>query len=123
VPPPAQGFRLLTPNMKLVDLGTEFGVQVDSAAQKAEVHVFEGEVEAHPDSGPMVKLRQGMGLGSGLVFTDDNNILPLVNFGVAKNACNASMRSIIGTKVFKFWLNIKGLLSLDLMHTPTSRGF
>ena len=62
VPPPAQGFRLLTPSMKLVDLGTEFGVQVDSATQKAEVHVFEGEVEAHPDSGPMVKLREGMGL-------------------------------------------------------------
>jgi hypothetical protein len=62
VPPPAQGFRLLTPGMKLVDLGTEFGVNVDRAAQKSEVHVFEGEVEAHPDAGKMVSLKQGMGL-------------------------------------------------------------
>lgn len=62
VPPPAQGFRLLTPGMKLVDLGTEFGLQVDSATQNAEVHVFEGEVEAHPDKGQMVSLKQGMGL-------------------------------------------------------------
>ena len=62
VPPPAQGFRLLTPGMKLVDLGTEFGVQVNRAQQKSEVHVFEGEVEAHPELGKMVSLRQGMGL-------------------------------------------------------------
>jgi hypothetical protein len=62
VPPPAQGFRLLTPGMKLIDLGTEFGVQVDGAAQKSEVHVFEGEVEAHPESGKMVSLKEGMGL-------------------------------------------------------------
>lgn len=62
VPPPAQGFRLLTPGMKLVDLGTEFGVQVERNSQKSEVHVFEGEVEAHPSEGQMVSLKQGMGL-------------------------------------------------------------
>lgn len=62
VPPPAQGFRLLTPGMKLVDLGTEFGVNVNGATQQSEVHVFEGEVEAHPDLGQMVSLKQGMGL-------------------------------------------------------------
>jgi hypothetical protein len=62
VPPPAQGFRLLTPGMKLIDLGTEFGVQVDRAAEKSEVHVFEGEVEAHPEIGEMVSLTEGMGL-------------------------------------------------------------
>ena len=62
VPPPAQGFRLMTPGMKLVDLGTEFGVQVNSAEDDAEVHVFEGEVEAHPSGGQMVSLKQGMGL-------------------------------------------------------------
>jgi hypothetical protein len=62
VPPPAQGFRLLTPGMKLVDLGTEFGVQVNGAAGTGEVHVFEGEVEAHPSHGKMVSLKEGMGL-------------------------------------------------------------
>jgi hypothetical protein len=62
VPPPAQGFRLLTPGMRLVDLGTEFGVNVDRANERSEVHVFEGEVEAHPDLAQMVSLKQGMGL-------------------------------------------------------------
>ena len=70
VPPPAQGFRLLTPGMKLVDLGTEFGVQVDSAKGEGEVHVFEGEVEMHPETGKMVSLTEGMGLKrAGTVYT------------------------------------------------------
>lgn len=61
VPPPAQGFRLLTPEMKLVDLGTEFGVKV-STAGTAEVHVFEGEVEAYPIEAEMRLLTQGQSL-------------------------------------------------------------
>ena len=31
VPPPAIGFRLILPGMRVVDLGTEFGVEVDGA--------------------------------------------------------------------------------------------
>jgi hypothetical protein len=60
VPPAAQGFRLLAPGMKLVDLGTEFGVSVN--AGRSEVQVFEGEVEAHPDGSAMQSLKQGQGL-------------------------------------------------------------
>lgn len=60
VPPAARGFELITPEMKLVDLGTEFGVEVGGAG--ARVQVFSGEVEAHPKSGGLVKLTEGQAL-------------------------------------------------------------
>lgn len=62
VPPAARGFRLLTPGMKLVDLGTEFGVDVDRATQDVRVAVFSGEVVAHPASGGELSLREGQGI-------------------------------------------------------------
>jgi len=65
VPPAARGFRLMAPGMKLVDLGTEFAVNVDPARQSADVHVFEGEVVAHPAGQPEVSLRAGGGLRGG----------------------------------------------------------
>ncbi len=64
VPPPAQGFRFHAPGMNLVDLGTEFGVRVD-AKGGAEVHVFEGEVEAHPNAAEMRLLTEGQSLRRG----------------------------------------------------------
>ncbi|MDB6136977.1 MAG: putative transrane anti-sigma factor [Verrucomicrobiaceae bacterium] len=60
VPQPAHGFKLLAPGMKLIDLGTEFGLNVQ-ADGRSEVQVFEGEVEAHPDSGPQLNLKEGQG--------------------------------------------------------------
>ena len=62
VPPAARGFRLQTPGMKLVDLGTEFGVEVNRATLDARVAVFSGEVVAHPVTGPQLNLREGEGL-------------------------------------------------------------
>lgn len=44
VPPRGMGFTVDTPQMEVVDLGTEFGLNVSAAA--SEVHVFDGEVEA-----------------------------------------------------------------------------
>tara|TARA_R110002096_G_scaffold238581_4_gene430132 strand:+ start:6015 stop:7355 length:1341 start_codon:yes stop_codon:yes gene_type:complete len=44
VPPEGIGFTVDTPNMAVVDLGTEFGLNVNQNA--SEVHVFNGEVEA-----------------------------------------------------------------------------
>ncbi|HYF35921.1 MAG TPA: LamG domain-containing protein, partial [Prosthecobacter sp.] len=69
VPPPAQGFRLQAPGMKLVDLGTEFGVQV-GAGGGAQVHVFEGEVEAHPQDAEMRLLKGGESFQTGPVSAD-----------------------------------------------------
>lgn len=44
VPKEARGFAVRTPGAVVVDLGTEFGVSVDDAGGKEEVHVFRGEV-------------------------------------------------------------------------------
>ncbi|VAX41060.1 hypothetical protein MNBD_PLANCTO02-1019, partial [hydrothermal vent metagenome] len=49
VPEPARGFQVVTKTMTIVDLGTRFGAMVDDDG-KAEVHVFEGEVEVTPQS-------------------------------------------------------------------------
>lgn len=62
VPPAARGFEMLTPGMKLVDLGTEFGVEVDRATTGSRVQVFSGEVEAHPHAAAQVNLTEGQGL-------------------------------------------------------------
>lgn len=57
VPPQAKGFRIQTPKGTLVDLGTEFGLDVADGG--AEVHVFKGEVELHPTAAPVRSLKQG----------------------------------------------------------------
>ncbi len=60
VPAPAIGFRLTLPGMKVVDLGTEFAVQVDGA--ESSLHVFDGEVEAHVPGSQMQIIREGNSL-------------------------------------------------------------
>ena len=62
VPPAAHGFRLHTPDAQLVDLGTEFAVNVQAGGKLADVHVFEGEVIAHPSAGAEMSLREGQSL-------------------------------------------------------------
>lgn len=57
VPQPAQGFRLLTKAGEVVDLGTEFAVNV--SADQSEVHVLDGEVEWHTTGHPAQLLKQG----------------------------------------------------------------
>ncbi len=49
VPDGAEGFTIESPAGQFVDLGTAFGVDI-SGAGVAELHVFDGEVEAHPRS-------------------------------------------------------------------------
>lgn len=46
VPPHARGFRIASADFDVVDLGTEFGLEVSSDGQ-SKVHVFDGEVELH----------------------------------------------------------------------------
>lgn len=49
VPPAARGFTIDTSDLKVVDLGTEFGVSV--TPEGASVEVFDGEVELHEATG------------------------------------------------------------------------
>jgi hypothetical protein len=59
VPPTARGFIMESARGEIVDLGTEFGLSVDTSGN-SEVHVFEGEIEAAPvgveGKKPFVKL-------------------------------------------------------------------
>ncbi len=50
VPPQAIGFRIDTPDMEVVDLGTEFALKVDKSGE-SRLHVLEGEVEARMKMG------------------------------------------------------------------------
>lgn len=60
VPPHAKGFRINTPKGTIVDLGTEFGLDVSDA--NAEVHVFKGEVELHRTAAATQSLKEGQAL-------------------------------------------------------------
>ncbi len=51
VPDPATGFTILSPQGKVIDLGTEFGVAVADDGT-TDVLVCEGKVEAYPAAGP-----------------------------------------------------------------------
>jgi hypothetical protein len=57
VPAEAVGFEVRSPEGKVIDLGTEFGVAV-GADGATDVYVFEGQVEAHPPGGGTVSLTQ-----------------------------------------------------------------
>jgi len=61
VPPPAQGFTVDTTQAKLIDYGTEFGVNVDPADGTTQVQVFEGIVDVeHSVSGEIKRMNKGI---------------------------------------------------------------
>ena len=57
VPPAAHGFRIDTPQSKVIDLGTEFGLNVGEKEES--VIVFEGEIELHGNGKDMKLLQAG----------------------------------------------------------------
>lgn len=57
VPPQARGFRIGTPKGDIVDLGTDFGLDLNEASP--ELHVFKGEVELYQPQAQMRKLTTG----------------------------------------------------------------
>ena len=69
VPPQAKGFRINTPKGSIVDLGTEFGLDVSDAS--AVVHVFKGEVELHKATESMKSLKEGQAM----TFAADSQLL------------------------------------------------
>ncbi len=56
VPAAARGFTIASPSVTVVDLGTEFGLDVD-AAGTAEVQVFQGKVELRPAAAAAADVR------------------------------------------------------------------
>ena len=74
VPADAIGFEVLSPQGKVIDLGTEFGISV-AANGVTDVYVFEGQVEAHSD-GKTGKLnlgeRQAARIAAGQITPSDS---------------------------------------------------
>ena len=60
VPEPAQGFKVRTATGEVVDLGTEF--TLDVTEQHADLHVLDGKIEWHPSAKP----KQTLGFGDSL---------------------------------------------------------
>ena len=58
VPEPAQGFKIKTNNGDVIDLGTEFCVNVANGG--ADVHVVEGEVELQPRNSDPLRIDAGL---------------------------------------------------------------
>lgn len=77
VPEPARGFAVLAPTFELVDLGTEFGMNVtDDGA--AEVHVFDGTVELYDaKSNRDVATRRELNAGNALTVDRDGTSKPI----------------------------------------------
>lgn len=63
VPPQARGFRIGTPKGDVVDLGTDFGLDLNAASP--ELHVFKGEVELHQPSMQVRTLTTGNAMDLG----------------------------------------------------------
>ncbi len=57
VPPQARGFKIGTPKGDIVDLGTDFGLDLNGSSP--ELHVFNGEVELYQPQTQMRKLTTG----------------------------------------------------------------
>lgn len=78
VPEAAQGFRVLTQQGEVVDLGTEFAIDVN--AQGTRVNVLDGEVEVHPLGHPTQTISEGQSqhMAAGTAVTEQ----PLQPFSI-----------------------------------------
>ncbi|WP_417388192.1 FecR domain-containing protein [Gimesia sp.] len=70
VPDEAHGFTVDTPKIEIVDQGTRFGTVVDPFG-KAEVHVFEGEVDIKPKA--QAELHRNLKASQAVLFTKGNS--------------------------------------------------
>ncbi|MEO0448087.1 MAG: FecR family protein, partial [Verrucomicrobiota bacterium] len=75
VPEPARGFRVRTSSGDVVDLGTEFALQVSD--DSADVLVLDGEVEWHPTSPSDVAAVKTLEDGEGLRWTKGTGASPI----------------------------------------------
>lgn len=110
VPPPAIGFRLILPGMRVVDLGTEFGVEVDGT--QSSLHVFDGEVEAHVPGSQMQIIREGESLETSVdQFPVSGDATP-VDFPSAKQF-EQQLKSFYEKQSGKWWQSMNSVRSDD----------
>lgn len=87
-PSPEDGFVLITQHATFIDRGTEFGVRV-LPDQKAEMHVFDGQVDVLPRAGNQVTQSLTTGRGISIapqapiqeIVANDENFPSMVNVG------------------------------------------
>lgn len=107
VPPQAKGFRINTPKGTIVDLGTEFGLDVSAANE--EVHVFKGEVELHQPTATMKSLKEGQAMaiaGNTAVLTANASSFASLNEIDARSAMSQRFQ-------FEKWLASSTKLNAD----------
>lgn len=107
VPPQAKGFRINTPKSTIVDLGTEFGLDVSAANE--EVHVFKGEVELHQPTATMKSLKEGQAMaiaGNTAVLTANASSFASLNEIDARSAMSQRFQ-------FEKWLASSSKLNAD----------
>ena len=75
VPHEGHGFTIETPNGKVIDLGTEFGVVVDDFGV-SQVSVFEGKVETVPSGTNASQNKFELTTGRALQWTNDS-VIPM----------------------------------------------
>lgn len=100
VPAQARGFTVMTPQMKVVDIGTAFGVEV--TAGRGEVHVFEGHVQVTPVGLTEVK---DLFKGEALALTSAGvmEALPMNPMAFATPGELDSREAIVQTRRFAEW--------------------
>ena len=115
VPPEAVGFTIDAPTVKLVDLGTEFGMDVaeDGAA---EVHVFDGKVELHsPDDRPQAGIEQELLAGNAVRITSEGppEAIESMPDDFASNAQLEKKSVLASNKRYAAWRKVSERLKAD----------
>jgi ferric-dicitrate binding protein FerR (iron transport regulator) len=109
VPPQARGFRISMPKMSVVDLGTEFGLDVKSSG--AELHVFKGEVEFQAESEP----KRNLSAGQAVALEESGAIRNIpVNPSLFARAFDLQQKSLATQDArYQQWLAASARLNLD----------
>lgn len=80
VPPPASGFRILSPTVQVVDVGTSFGLDLRTDGQ-AEIHVFQGQITMAQAVGPAEP--RPVREGESVRISATGQVLPLQEYGAS----------------------------------------
>ncbi|UUO09000.1 LamG domain-containing protein [Blastopirellula sp. J2-11] len=115
IPEPAQGFTILSSTMEVVDLGTEFGMEISSDGS-INVQVFEGKIELYEsNSNRNLATRQELSEGKALAISADGLSKPLdsetLNF-ISPNQLS-TLTSEASQRHLQNWLEHRGAILDD----------